>query len=653
MPPGIFISAVSVNNALSAKSMDRGSLVPYDALQFVQSIVKENNIEDLLSEQRKVLGAKYGTIPSIEGSHHKLDRNRYKDAAMMQGVLQEAINASDDIYFYPSRGSHEADLAAALDLIENIDDPGHCSQGALFDVQFSPDTLSDVMAPADITMLPNASEAAVHVSPCGFIDDVSGTSITRWIQTHLITGTKFWLVYPPTPQNLDQHQTYCYSPSDYKKVCSPRAELDNVCLILRNDHSNLDVDTTAQAAGIAKQWHEISYELCWWFEEVGDEAWRTRTIRDLVYAWLTFSWDEDNYVCAICGQEFDGRDRREGRSMMAWLPLFERHWKAEHWEDLSASGTGNELIAEATGAAGSSAAGTRPNANGHGILRHPVGLTLASLLPSPSATPITPTTAMLPTESASTVSTTTTTRPTEQNIFSHSALASVAITPVLPQRPRRVQGKTMRLPVTAVTPERHPDASLVEEASQVTNAAGDMTLEQNDDDGDTKGYGNEEMNRSGVSGNKDPFANSYQRPSKRPRPQHHIRSDHPPNEDESDIDTQMERRKRRKRISMPEWWSSSSTLSDPPSHLEPPSANFVRRKRQVLGKAGEESDSSTSEVSDPPKHLESPGASDEDESGVAKTRRYGVQRGAKARTRAEAEWEASTKARRRRSGIYW
>jgi hypothetical protein len=362
--------------AVSATTEETGSLIPHNVLDIIRSIVEHGNIEG------KALAAQYGDVPVIDGSHQKMSTDRYKDAAKMGEVLKETINAGNAFHFRSHQGNRQADRSAALELVNHLQDPCYLGQGAVFELGSSRHTFNkffDNVAAINAVILNRPSSPTVDVYPCGLIDDVSGTRIASWTRNHLIAGTKYWLVYPPTAHNLSRYRTHCYDSSDYKEVCkqfqggigmlqragqtiyiSPfwpyicftmltatsisnryillqdyprhlqhldtlravsylsigdeqsklsqedvRAILDDVCLILRNDHPNLDVVTTPQALGIAKQWLEVNHALRQWIEDVDDEQWRNKAMHDLVYAWLTFAWDEDNYVCPICGREFE------------------------------------------------------------------------------------------------------------------------------------------------------------------------------------------------------------------------------------------------------------------------------------------------------------------------------------------------------------
>jgi hypothetical protein len=126
----------------------------------------------------------------------------------VQAILKKDMEGDIDYSFAPTRGSSEKDTNAAMRLLNHIGVPNYEEPGAIMHMR----SFTIERAKADPTAweahgLLGHSVFGITVAPAKEIFDIE--VYQNFFSTTLLSGSKVWLVFPPTQANLDRlHQVY-------------------------------------------------------------------------------------------------------------------------------------------------------------------------------------------------------------------------------------------------------------------------------------------------------------------------------------------------------------------------------------------------------------------------------------------------------------
>jgi hypothetical protein len=123
-------------------------------------------------------------------------------------TLKKDMEGEVDYRFAPSHGSAEKDTNAAMRLLEHISDPNYDEPGAIMHMRsFTLDRAKADSTGWEASGLLGHSALGVTIAPAKEVFDLE--VYQNFFSTTLLSGTKVWLVFPPTHANLDRlHQAY-------------------------------------------------------------------------------------------------------------------------------------------------------------------------------------------------------------------------------------------------------------------------------------------------------------------------------------------------------------------------------------------------------------------------------------------------------------
>ena len=116
-------------------------------------------------------------------------------------ILKDSMEEFEYVETTPSSGSHEKDKKAALELIDNLDDPSYGRQIAILGLECSQLHQDMKTSSAKLPGTVHEEEILVcDVTPCG---DIRALDFNEGHEINILNhGKKIWFVYAPTEHNL-------------------------------------------------------------------------------------------------------------------------------------------------------------------------------------------------------------------------------------------------------------------------------------------------------------------------------------------------------------------------------------------------------------------------------------------------------------------
>jgi hypothetical protein len=131
-------------------------------------------------------------------------------------VLRAILHKSaEDVFIYPPLGSAHQPEAVALDLINHLEDMEYFGEGSsAFFHSPAIDQIVKQPAPRDevLSTIHRDDRGEISIVPSGAVLRLALSISSDYTEVHVITGVRIYVVWPPTPHNLDILQQAAKTP---------------------------------------------------------------------------------------------------------------------------------------------------------------------------------------------------------------------------------------------------------------------------------------------------------------------------------------------------------------------------------------------------------------------------------------------------------